>query len=85
MSFIILFFFCQQRIPTHTDGVLEKDDRLGVQCTFEKECAWTYDEEVTDGFHVVNGVNLTESNRTGMMPGPSADSANDANGLYKYI
>lgn len=43
-----------------------------------------WDETVPDAFQVVTGANLTESNRTGMMPGPAADSRNDANGKYFY-
>lgn len=53
---------------------------LGVKCNFETECAWTWNKTVTDTFHVVTGGNLTESNLTGMMPGPAADAKDDANG-----
>lgn len=60
------------------------EDVLGVTCNFETKCAWEWDEIVVDGFQVVTGANLTESNRTGMMPGPSADMKNDANGKSTY-
>lgn len=56
------------------------EDVLGVKCNFETDCAWTWDESVLDGFTVVTGANLTDSNRTGIMPGPGADPNNDANG-----
>ena len=56
------------------------EDVLGVKCTFEIQCAWTWNESYVDGFQVVTGANLTNSNRTGMMPGPSADSENNAFG-----
>lgn len=56
------------------------EDVLGVKCNFETDCAWTWDENVLDGFTVVTGANLTDSNRTGIMPGPGADPNNDANG-----
>lgn len=61
------------------------EDVLGVTCNFETKCAWEWDEVVVDGFQVVTGANLTESNRTGMMPGPSADMKNDANGHFLHL
>lgn len=60
------------------------EDVLGVKCNFENDCAWTWDENVLDGFTVVTGANLTDSNRTGIMPGPGADPTNDANGLCEF-
>lgn len=61
------------------------DDVLGVKCNFETECAWIWNETVVDGFHVVSGANLTDSNRTGIMPGPAADLLNDANGHFLHL
>lgn len=61
------------------------DDILGVTCDFETNCMWTWDETLVDGFHVVSGHNLTESNRTGMMPGPSVDGSNNAGGNFLLL
>lgn len=61
------------------------EDVLGVKCNFETNCAWMWDEVVIDGFQTVTGANLTESNRTGMMPGPAADRRHDANGNYVCV
>lgn len=73
-------------LPLDTNQGSEIEEVLGVKCTFESDCAWTWQKHLSDGFYVVTGANLTESNMTGMMPGPAADSFNDANGigiLYK--
>lgn len=61
------------------------EEVLGMRCSFETRCAWVWDERVVDGFQTVTGENLTTSNLTGMMPGPAADSQNDANGKWKLI
>lgn len=58
---------------------------LGVTCDFETKCMWTYDQTIENGFQVVSGINLTESNRTGMMPGPSIDGQNDALGHFLHL
>ncbi|KAG4074940.1 hypothetical protein HA402_009365, partial [Bradysia odoriphaga] len=63
----------------------QMEDVLGVKCNFETDCAWTWDENVLDGFTVVTGANLTDSNRTGIMPGPGADPNNDANGHFLHL
>ncbi|XP_055534113.1 tyrosine-protein kinase receptor [Wyeomyia smithii] len=63
----------------------EIDDILGVKCNFETECAWTWDEHDQNGFQVVTGANLTESNRTGLMPGPPADALSDVNGHFLHL
>lgn len=63
----------------------EWDDVLGVTCDFETKCMWTWNETITDGFQVVSGINLTESNRTGMMPGPSIDGHNNAQGHFLHL
>ncbi|XP_055595581.1 tyrosine-protein kinase receptor [Uranotaenia lowii] len=64
---------------------IEMDDILGVKCNFETECAWHWDENDPSGFQVVTGANLTESNRTGMMPGPGFDLLNNANGHFLHL
>lgn len=61
------------------------EDTLGVKCTFETDCAWTWEEKKIDGFQVVTGVNLTNANRTGLMPGPIADYENNANGHFLHL
>uniref|UniRef100_A0A182WD07 receptor protein-tyrosine kinase n=1 Tax=Anopheles minimus TaxID=112268 RepID=A0A182WD07_9DIPT len=63
----------------------EMDEILGMKCNFETECAWTWDENDQHGFQVVTGMNLTESNRTGLMPGPGADPAHNANGHFLHL
>uniref|UniRef100_A0A182P1D0 receptor protein-tyrosine kinase n=1 Tax=Anopheles epiroticus TaxID=199890 RepID=A0A182P1D0_9DIPT len=64
----------------------EMDDILGMKCNFETECAWTWEENNQhQGFQVVTGMNLTESNRTGLMPGPGADPAHNANGHFLHL
>lgn len=63
----------------------EWDDVLGVTCDFESKCMWQWDENLVDGFQVVSGVNLTESNRTGMMPGPSVDGSLKADGHFLHL
>lgn len=63
----------------------EMDNRLGVACTFDTPCAWKADENNPNTFQVVTAANLTASNRTGMMPGPSADVLNDANGPFLHL
>lgn len=66
-------------------GSSKIEDVLGVKCTFETECAWTWNESIPDGFKVVTGANLTELNMTGLMPGPSADAVNNANGHFLHL
>uniref|UniRef100_A0A182YCB4 receptor protein-tyrosine kinase n=1 Tax=Anopheles stephensi TaxID=30069 RepID=A0A182YCB4_ANOST len=68
-----------------TDQGSEMDEILGMKCNFESECAWTWDENDQHGFQVVSGMNLTESNRTGLMPGPGADPAHNANGHFLHL
>ncbi|XP_058055308.1 tyrosine-protein kinase receptor [Anopheles bellator] len=63
----------------------DMDEALGMKCNFETECAWTWDETDPQGFQVVSGVNLTESNRTGLMPGPGADPAHNAAGHFLHL
>lgn len=62
----------------------EMDEMLGLKCTFETACAWTWEEGLADGFHVLTGANMTTMNRTGIMPGPTADIYNNANGHFLH-
>lgn len=48
------------------------DELLGLKCTFETQCAWTWDEGLPDGFGVYTGENITTMNKTGVMVGPTA-------------
>jgi hypothetical protein len=43
------------------------DEKLGVKCTFEKPCTWTYDEADGSNFFVTSGANLTAANMTGQL------------------
>lgn len=56
----------------------ETEDVLGVKCTFENECNWTWNETLDDGFKVVTGSNLSNSN----LIGPTVDTMHDTNGKY---
>ncbi|XP_062558487.1 tyrosine-protein kinase receptor isoform X1 [Armigeres subalbatus] len=71
--------------PHQQPTALEIDNMLGVMCNFETECAWKADEANPNSFQVVTGANLTASNRTGMMPGPSSDILGDANGHFLHL
>uniref|UniRef100_A0A1B0CWR4 receptor protein-tyrosine kinase n=1 Tax=Lutzomyia longipalpis TaxID=7200 RepID=A0A1B0CWR4_LUTLO len=75
----------KEKLNTKSHHESEIDDVLGVKCSFETECAWTWNETIVDGFQVVTGANLTESNRTGIMPGPPADALNDAGGHFLHL
>lgn len=66
-----------------TEGT-EMDERLGMKCNFETDCAWTWDDKLSDGFHVLTGANITKMNRTGVMPGPASDIYNNANGHFLH-
>lgn len=55
----------------------------GVQCTFETTCAWTWEEGLVDGFHVVTGANLTDTNHTGAVAGPTTDLKQSPTGNFK--
>lgn len=70
--------------PPQAD-VSEWDDVLGVTCDFEQKCMWEWDESLVDGFQVVSGINLTESNRTGLMPGPVVDGSLSAAGHFLHL
>jgi hypothetical protein len=41
------------------------DEKLGIKCTFEKPCAWTFDYFEEGNFEVTTGVGLTQANLTG--------------------
>ncbi|KAH8421056.1 hypothetical protein KR222_006577 [Zaprionus bogoriensis] len=70
----------------HTESTpsSEIEDQLGVKCNFETPCAWRWTENLTDGFQVISGTELAKKNLTGLMPGPVADSIDDANGHFLY-
>lgn len=50
--------------PSNMDDY-DFDEKLGVKCTFEKQCSWTYDEVDGSNFFVTTGANLTLANITG--------------------
>jgi hypothetical protein len=71
--------------PSYADDI-DFDEKLGVKCTFEKPCAWTFDTDVNGtNFEVTTGSDLMSANLTGVMPGPSADNLNDANGHFLHL
>lgn len=53
--------------PSYNVDDIDFDEKLGVKCSFEKPCAWTYETANITGpnFVVTNGFNLTLSNVTG--------------------
>lgn len=72
--------------PSYVADDIDFDEKLGVKCTFEKPCAWSYDTNVNGtNFEVTTGSNLTNANITGVTPGPSADNLNDANGYFLHL
>ena len=74
--------------PSHfnPEGI-DFDEKLGVKCSFEKQCAWTWDPINTTepNFEVVTGDDLKRLNVTGVMPGPSTDILNDASGHFLHL
>lgn len=47
---------------------IDADEKQGVKCSFEKECAWKYEKNVIgNNFEVTTGWNLTEFNVTGKL------------------
>lgn len=53
--------------PSYNSDDIDFDEKLGVKCSFEKQCAWTFDTNVTGpNFEVTTGVALKESNVTGL-------------------
>lgn len=71
--------------PKQETSSTQIEDMLGVKCTFETECAWIWNTTINDTFHVVTGANLTQTNITGMMPGPVADAKDNANGEFLFF
>ncbi|XP_037948147.1 ALK tyrosine kinase receptor [Teleopsis dalmanni] len=71
---------------SHTEATpsSEIEDQLGVKCTFETPCAWKWTENLPDGFQILSGAELAKRNMTGLLPGPIADSVDDANGHFLY-
>lgn len=54
--------------PSYNVDDVDFDEKLGVKCSFEKQCAWTFDTNVTGpNFEVTTGVNLKDSNITGLL------------------
>jgi S-formylglutathione hydrolase FrmB len=53
--------------PINVDDI-DFDEKLGVKCSFEKPCAWTFDQNVTGAnFEVVTGAMLKDANVTGLL------------------
>lgn len=53
--------------PSYNADDIDFNEKLGVKCSFEKPCAWTFDTNVTGtNFEVTTGVALKESNVTGL-------------------
>lgn len=54
--------------PSYNVDDIDFDEKLGVKCSFEKPCAWTFDTNVTyPNFEITTGVSLKESNVTGLL------------------
>jgi hypothetical protein len=52
--------------PSTNPDDIDVDEKLGVKCSFEKPCAWTFDQDVNGtNFEVTTGVHLKEANITG--------------------
>ncbi|XP_034653781.1 ALK tyrosine kinase receptor [Drosophila subobscura] len=70
---------------THTESTpsSEYEYELGVKCNFETPCSWSW-VDYPDGFQVMTGTELAKRNMTGLLPGPVADSIDDANGHFLY-
>lgn len=52
--------------PSTNPDDIDVDEKLGVKCSFEKPCAWTFDQDVNGtNFEVTTGFQLKESNITG--------------------
>jgi hypothetical protein len=52
--------------PSYSVDDIDFDEKLGVKCSFEKPCAWTFDPNVNGtNFEVTTGVSLKDSNVTG--------------------
>jgi hypothetical protein len=65
---------------------IDFNEKLGVICSFDKPCAWTFDTNVNGtNFEVTTGAELTSANITGVTPGPSADNLNDASGHFLHL
>lgn len=51
--------------PPSNQEDYDNEEKLGVKCTFEKPCSWTFDEADGSNFFVTTGTNLTLANITG--------------------
>lgn len=49
------------------------EDKPGVRCDFEVECAWTWNTSIPDSFKLVTMASLAETNKTGNMSGPHSE------------
>lgn len=54
--------------PAYNIDDVDGGEKLGIKCTFEKPCAWTYDTVNVTGsnFEVTTGIQLKEANLTGL-------------------
>lgn len=59
--------FLHTPVPPVYDLDYDFDEKLGVKCTFEKPCAWTFDDVNGSNFEVTTGANLTLGNITGLL------------------
>lgn len=54
--------------PSYNHDDIDVDEKLGVKCSFEKPCAWTFSKNVSgSNFEVTTGALLKESNVTGLL------------------
>lgn len=79
VGFILLFLFTQQQMSLQQRGKFALpnsgsiDDKPGVRCDFETECAWTWNTSMADSFKVVTVATLNAKNRTERLLGPQTD------------
>lgn len=52
---------------------ISHEDKSGVRCDFETECAWKWNTSLPDSFRVVTVASLAELNKTGNMSGPHSE------------
>lgn len=54
--------------PSNDNDNIDQDEKQGIKCTFEKPCAWTYEQNVTgSNFELKTGLELKEMNLTGLL------------------
>lgn len=54
-------------------GLAIIEDKPGVRCDFETECAWTWNVSMADNFKVVTVATLNAINKTERISGPITD------------